>query len=397
MLAPKTWRKQTMVSIDRPRALKFLKTSIEYPHPQNEPDRVRGFIFDIVKPVIEKLRFDSVKIDDRGNLIASLKGAATTEPLVLCSYAGIYPSDGMADAYIPKLIDGTQFGQPGPCVWGRGTTEQLSALAALLEGLTAFLTSRPRLSRDLVWVTNYSGEMGNHEAVTHVFSEGRTPMGPALLAMASNNAVCLGNFGRVDIEISIHGESGHSSSPRPGQNSIEGLSRILARVFALSDLPTDPELGKTTLTPWRIQTWPMVLHTEPARTDLALDRRLVPGEDPLVVQRALVESLSSALPEGLSLTYNESPRVQLPHKTDPERPIAKAALEACDEVMGQARVIYSRSALDMGFFSWHGHDAISFGPGDLTLAHSDHEMVSLKDYYASAQVFGSFLERMLCA
>jgi acetylornithine deacetylase/succinyl-diaminopimelate desuccinylase-like protein len=49
----------------------------------------------------------------------------------------------------------------------------------------------------------------------------------------------------------------------------------------------------------------------------------------------------------------------------------------------------------MGFFSHHGQEAITVGPGDYALAHSDHEMVSLTDYYQAADVYLLILENML--
>jgi acetylornithine deacetylase/succinyl-diaminopimelate desuccinylase-like protein len=95
------------------------------------------------------------------------------------------------------------------------------------------------------------------------------------------------------------------------------------------------------------------------------------------------------------MSYIKDPKVQYPHKVDTHVSIAQAALAACEKVLGKREISYQRSALDMGFFSRHGSDAISFGPGDLRLAHSSNEFVSLDEYYAAANVYVDFLRRMV--
>ena len=103
--------------------------------------------------------------------------------------------------------------------------------------------------------------MGNHEAVDYIFKEQQVPMGPTTLATASRNTICLGNLGRIDIGITVEGVSCHSSHPAKGKNSIDGLHKILERVYSFPLLEEDPEIGRATLTPTTIKTWPDALHT----------------------------------------------------------------------------------------------------------------------------------------
>ena len=383
-----------MQPINEDRALDTLKRFIAYPHPQNELERVRGFIAEVVKPAIEQLPFDTVELDDRGNLIARKRGSSSNAPLTVCTYGGAYPAADMPDANTPKIVSGEAYGLKGPCMWGRATTEQLSGGAAILEAVTALLESSPALERDLLWITNYSGEMGNHEAVTHIFKEQDVPMGPTIVATASNNGICLGNLGRIDVEITIEGVSCHSSDPSKGKNSIDGLTHILMKIREFPHLKTDPDLGRATLTPTTINTRPDVLHTVPAFTRIVLDRRLVPGEDPHAAMAQLREYLGVP-PGGLKIRYQEKLNFQYPHKADPDCPLVRSAVKACREVLGDARILYKRSALDMGFFSHHGQDCITFGPGNYALAHSDHEMVSMEDFYHAVQVYTILLSDML--
>lgn len=357
-------------------------------------EKVRGFIAEIVKPMIEQMPFDDVMLDERGNLIARKTGRSSDPPFVVCTYAGSYPAENMPDAYTPKIVDGKEFGLEGEYMWGRSTTEQLSGGAAMLEALLTFFESEPKLRRDLIFVTNYSGEMGNHEAVDYIFKEQKVPMGPTILATASRNTICLGNLGRIDIGITIEGVSCHSSDPAKGKNSIDGLHKILEKVYNFPLLEEDPDIGRATLTPTTIKTWPDALHTVPAYTRLVLDRRLIPGEEPTEALRQFKEYLGDPSPE-LKVSFDEHLNFQFPHKVDPECELVRAAKGACKKVFGEERIVYKRSALDMGFFSHNNVDCITFGPGDYSLAHSDNEMVSIADYYDAARFYCILLERML--
>lgn len=381
-------------TIQETRALETLEAFIAHPHPQNDLRQVRSFIAEVVKPRIESLSFDEVDLDERGNLVATQNLGGKLDPLVLCTYAGSYPAENMPDAYTPKIVAGEAYDLEGPCMWGRSTTEQLSAGAAMLEAVTAFMDAHQARRRGLLWITNYSGEMGNHEAVDYLFLEQGLPLGPTVLAMASDNQISLGNLGRIDVEISVEGISCHSSDPSKGLNAIDGIYEILEKLTRFPHLREDQDLGRATLTPTLVKTWPEALHTIPAHGKLVLDRRLLPGESP---QEAMEEirTYLGELESDLKIAYQERLNSQYPHKVSPTCELALAASRACKSVLGKSPVIYQRTALDMGFFSYHGQESITFGPGDYTLAHSDHELVQLADYMAAARVYLRLLEEML--
>jgi len=96
------------------RALETLKKLISYPHPQHDLAKVRGFIAEVVKPVIARLPFDDLSIGWPGNLIAVKKGQSADPPLVVCTYGGSYPAENMPDPYTPKIVDGEPYGLNGP-------------------------------------------------------------------------------------------------------------------------------------------------------------------------------------------------------------------------------------------------------------------------------------------
>ncbi len=124
------------------------------------------------------------------------------------------------------------------------------------------------------------------------------------------------------------------------------------------------------------------------------DRRLIPGEDPYLALQEIVDHIGD-MPGTLEFEVERDPSMQFPHKARIDLEIVLALKGARDDLLGESKSIYQRSALDMGFFSSRGFEAVSFGPGDPTLAHSDHELVPLEQYIDAANVYLRFLERML--
>jgi acetylornithine deacetylase/succinyl-diaminopimelate desuccinylase-like protein len=199
-------------------------------------------------------------------------------------------------------------------------------------------------------------------------------------------------MGRVDVHVEITGQACHSSDPSKGRNAIEGACQFM-RYMADVPLPeADPDLGKPTLTPTFITSWPTASHTVPSHCRLVLDRRLIPGEE---IAQALDDlTACGQRVEGFEVKV-EGGRFNYPSKTALAAPLAQIALAALEAEGAEPRTHYWRSTLDAGFFSRQGVDVIQFGPGDYSMAHTDDEMIALADVELAARVYVRILETML--
>ena len=112
-------------------------------------------------------------------------------------------------------------------MWGRGTTEQMGALAAALEAVRVICAAGKPPVRDLILGTVVAGEMGCHDAVQHMMAAGDLSFGPTLLAVGTDNSVALGNMGRVDVPVEIIGQACQSSDPSKGRNATTGGCQFL--------------------------------------------------------------------------------------------------------------------------------------------------------------------------
>lgn len=386
-------------SVDEGRAVETLKGLIAYPSPQPELERVRGFIQDAVRPELPEAAFDRVFSDSAGSLGWWLSGGRAGEkPLVLCAYAGNFPAESMPDPYVPKEVDGAPYGQRGTCLWGRGTCEQVGALAAAVEAVRAFVAGRPKsLKRPFLLLVSTAGETGSHEAVTAFFEEaagasGEIVPGDAVVVMGTGNEVCLGNKGRVDVGVRITGRSCHSSAPHLGVNALEAASVCLSRLKDVRLPPPDPHLGPVSLVATKAETFPKASHTIPGRVEMMLDRRLLPGEEPGPAVEAIREALGDVSPAGIEVRGG---KFQYANKVGPGASLPAAANAAAARRRGASKPYYMNAALDAGYFFVRGHDAICLGPGDMALAHTDAEMVSVEDVIRGAEIYLDVLETLL--
>ncbi|MBI4491849.1 MAG: M20/M25/M40 family metallo-hydrolase [Chloroflexi bacterium] len=376
--------------IDQPRLLETLRAFIAAPSPQNDLAQVRAFIADVVRPRLPVAFFDRVAIDADGNLVALKRGHGGEKPFLLCGYGATFPAESMAEAFVPREVDGAAHGIPGPAVQGRGVSEQVAALAAAVEALQALAEAGPRLERGLIFTTTIAGEMGSHEVVDAMAQRGDLEAGSGMLAIGSNNALCLGNMGRVDVHLEVRGRSCHSSDPSRGVNAIEGACRAVERLRTVP-LAEDPELGRSTLTPTHLETWPKAMHTLPDLARMILDRRLVPGEEIAAAIAGIAAALQPMEPFEVEVRAG---KFNYPNKVSPEAEVAVATRQALLEVAGAAPVVYWRATLDAGYFTRRGIPTIIFGPGDTRLAHTTYELVSIRQVVEAAEVYRRVLVGM---
>ena len=210
--------------------------------------------------------------------------------------------------------------------------------------------------------------------------------------MGTNNEVCLGNKGRVDVPIEITGKACHSSTPDLGVNALEALAVCIDRLKDVKLPPADPDLGPVTLVATGAETFPKASHTIPERVLGMLDRRLLPGEEPELVVEAIREVLGGLSPAGLDV---RSGKFQYANKVSASASLPSAADATVHSWRGASHPFYMNAALDAGYFYVRGHQAVCLGPGDMTLAHTDAEMVRIQDVIDGAGIYLDILKRLL--
>lgn len=371
--------------------VRWAQNLVRIPSPQTDRFEAEPAVLDLVAAAGAILKDElgiGFRTDTMGNLIAEIGRGETGRTLMLVAYAMTHPASSMTDPYAGELItvDGHS------AVRGRGVAEQKGALAACLAAVAE--AHRRGVAGTLVFCVSTAGETGRHDAVAAtVKALGYVPdMG--IVAIGTGSEVSLGNKGRLDVDIIVHGRSSHSSAPWAGINAITGMNAILNQLESLPfDAGDHKNLGPATLTPTFLETAPRATHTVQSMAKLTVDRRLVPGQTPDMALREVRDSLH--LDEPYRLEIKPGP-FMYPAEVRPDGRLMTEIRAGCAlEGVAAPGTFWSSGALDAGYLTEHGCEAVMWGPGSISLWHTDNEFVTVDDMVDGARSYFGLMRSYL--
>jgi acetylornithine deacetylase/succinyl-diaminopimelate desuccinylase-like protein len=368
---------------------RLLVKLVQTPSPQTErleaEPQVLALIRDVIKPELERSGLRPT-IDSMGNLIVSLKGREYAKRLLLVGYAMNAAPSTMKDPYSGAIVDGREYGLTAECVWGRGACEQKGSLAAMMAAVKLLAQSRAEIPADLFFVVSTAGETGRHDSLAHILSGGTINADWAIIDGPPE--IQLGNKGRVDIHVVVRGKQAHSSRPWDGVNAVEGAVKVLESIRPLMPYPaerTHPELGKVSLTPTSIESFPKATHTIQSECRIVFDRRLLPGDDPDEAVDQLKRAVGTVPPFTVEVERKD---FMYPSEVAKDADCVLALTQAIQVMLGhEAKYSYSTAANDTGYLNVKGIQAINYGSRDIRFQHTDHDMVSVANVFEAAKVF----------
>lgn len=374
---------------------RLLVDLLRYPSPQTErleaDPALKKFIAAGIAPRIAELTGSAGTLDAMGNLVWC-SGDSGSGGLLLMGYAMTFPAASMEEPFSGAIVDGAPFGIASRCAVGRGACEQKGALAAMLYAAAMVRRAQIELRSPLMLAVSLAGETGRHDAAKVILENDGIDAHAAIVGLGTGNRICLGNKGRIDIEIIVRGKSAHSSMPERGVNAVDGFRRVMERLDRLP-LGTHASLGAATLAVTQLRSEPEISHTIPDVCRVTLDRRLLPGEDPDAAFLAIQNTLNEVA--GWSIEVRRG-AFMFPSEVERDCVVAAAAASASRELTKrEAELFYSPAALDAGFLNQQGIETIMLGPGDLRFAHTDQEVVSLQEVRDAAKIYAATALQML--
>jgi acetylornithine deacetylase/succinyl-diaminopimelate desuccinylase-like protein len=364
--------------------------------------QLRRFIDTAVEPRLRQAGIADIRRDRMGNLLATCGRAMNGRSLMLVTNAMNQPAATMPNPYGGEVRAGTPYGLPGEVVLGKGLSEQKAPLAAILAALEAIFAATVELTGQLVFVCCVSGETGRHDAIRSIIESMGVRAEMAVLNGTGNN-VSLGNRGRVDVTVTVHGSPCHSSRPAEGCNAVTGAIEVIRRLTADLQMPAaHPHLGPPTLTVNRIGSLPDTTHTVPARCDISIDRRLLPGESPEAAV-ADIAAIAKTMDGARDPASGKIWRVEVvqgammyPSLVSEDSGVVRALAQAAQAALGAAPAIYyATNAFDQGFLNHIGIEACAYGPGEARFAHTDLDMASVERTCDAAKVYAALIMQRL--
>ncbi len=272
-------------------------------------------------------------------------------------------------------------------MYGRGTCDMKGGLAcAMLAFADALATAQrqgraPARSVSLLCTVDEEDLMRGAEAAIRAGWLG--PTGWVLDTEPTDGCARGSHKGRTWFELTMRGTTAHASTPWRGADAIAGMAEAICRIRrAVAALPEHPDLGVSTVTFGQVSGGysPYVVPDECKAT---IDMRLVPPASTATAEklvRQAVAGAEAAIPgtRGELACTGDRPPVEL----DPEAPVLAALRAASREAWGEACGTgvftgYTDSAVVAGICG--NKNCLSYGPGNLEMAHKPNEYVPLED------------------
>jgi acetylornithine deacetylase/succinyl-diaminopimelate desuccinylase-like protein len=362
---------------------------VQHPSPQTElleaEPQVLGLIRNVVKPELEQATLKPF-VDKKGNLILHLKGRTRSDRLILVGYAMCAAPSTMQNPYSGEIVDGTPYKLDGECVWGRGACEQKGSLAAMMAAIKFIGAAKVELPSDLYFVVSTAGETGRHDSLVYVLDHGKVEADWCIIDGPPE--IQLGNKGRVDVLVIVRGKQAHSSRPWEGINAIEGAVKVLEKLKPLIPYPetkSHPELGKVSLTPNAIESFPKATHTIQSECRITFDRRLLPGDDPDKAIQQIKTAVGKIEPFEIEV---QSRDFMYPSEVGKDADVVRSLEHGIRSILGyEPKFSFSTAANDTGLFNARGIQAINYGARHIRFQHTDHDLVPLGSVFDAAKVF----------
>ena len=196
-------------------------------------------------------------------------------------------------------------------------------------------------------------------------------------------------------KIRTKGVAAHSSNPVNGKSAISAMAKLILefeRIYCAETNAIHPLTGRSACSVNTI-TGGSAVNIIPSVCEIEIDRRILPGEDPLDVRKSIQAVLDSICLADSSIEVETSePFIDFP--LDPLSNVEFAAqisksldsLGFADELLGVAY------GTDASTYSFAGLSAVVIGPGSIDQAHTKDEWIELQELDKAVVIYEQFMK-----
>lgn len=361
-----------------------------------------GELVEYLQKTMEFFSFQSIEVDEAGNIIGGVKGEHSGKKILLDAHLDTVPAEDKdkweKDPFTGAIRDDR--------IYGRGASDMKGALAAMLCAVAFFKEDYGK---------DFSGEIYISGIVLEEFLEGvaarkvSEKVNPdfVIIGEASDLRINIGQRGRAEVVLETFGRPVHSSQPQFGHNAVYDMVKIIERIktfkpskhlllgegiLELTDIISEPYPGASVV---------------PSYCRATFDRRLLPGEDKEIIFKQIDELLAGGdiLEWGISIPVLERPtwrnttliaeQFLLPWVIARDHPLVKMAEEGLkkqglDPQLGH----YSFCTNGSHYAGEKGIPTIGFGPSQESLAHVDNEYIEIEQLEKGCRGYYGLLQSL---
>ncbi|HSB06354.1 MAG TPA: M20 family metallopeptidase [Thermodesulfobacteriota bacterium] len=329
------------------------------------------------------------------NVFGLWRGASDEKVLLLSGHTDVVPSGDKEkwsyDPFGAEIQDGW--------LWGRGSVDMKSAIAAQVFAAKAVIDSRVSFSSSFMLGFTVDDETAGSWGMKYVIEKGISSIGwpkpTAHVLGEANNLNVTGSFkGRLWCRISTKGRAAHGGEPGLGINAIDKMIRLIERFRAVPRL-THPLMGKDTLNLGILeggQKVNMVPDSCTAHIDLRMCAPGLAGQYENLL-REMIQDLKKGDPE-FEVSEFEVYEKRDPIEIDPSHPIIHVMEESIQSICKkEPQFLGSLSAGDLYHTMRNGIPGAWIGPGDPKLLHQTNERIRIDEIIEAAKIYALLILR----
>lgn len=314
----------------------------------------------------------------RFNVIARLPGHNPNRRVILEAHMDTVSVNGMTiPPFEPKIEDGR--------LYGRGSCDTKAGLAAMMHAM-ATIKAAGQTPPCEIWLAAVVDEEYSFTGVLRL-CEG-LEAAAAIVAEPTEMRLVSASKGVLRWRMRTRGKAAHSAKPHLGVNAISHMATVIqtldqqAKTLAKT---THPLLGPATLNIGLIRGGEQV-NFVPDLCEITLDRRLIPGEDPMQIWNGYA-ALAAQLGAEIEAPFIADSPLETATTADVVH-TAQRVLVDLGRPVAPVGVPFGSDASKLGRI---GIPSIIFGPGSIDRAHAAIEYVETDQVLEAATFFRQFI------
>jgi acetylornithine deacetylase/succinyl-diaminopimelate desuccinylase family protein len=284
-------------------------------------------------------------------------------------------------------------------IYGKGSVDDKAPLAAMMHAIATIAKAGGPARGTVVLVAAAEEEVGGQLGTRWMADSGHLPQCDFIIVgEQTHNRVAIAHKGVVRATVRATGRSVHATNPDRGINAISAMARaVLALETYHHELAKriHPIVGVPTCNVGVIQGG-STANAVPDSCVAYLDRRMIPGEDPQVVQQELRGVIAGvqAAPAGLSIGDF---LVSNWFSSSVDSDLAQSFMATVQTVLGAdpGPTGYLPGSDAKHLTGQVRGEMIIFGPGSYEVAHAYDEYVEIDELTNTASILQGFLENVM--
>lgn len=335
----------------------------------------------------------------RPNVVAVVDGGGGPGPtLAFEGHTDVVTEGDLAswtvDPYGAEVRDGR--------LYGRGSADMKSGVAAMLHGVRALESAGPFPGRVMLCVL--VDEEGLMVGAKHFASSpAAEQVHAAIVCEPEEGEICVAAKGAVRLRVDLAGKMAHGAMPQHGRNPVASLGALVGALGGYQrqlhdEFGAHEHLGLPYVTPTVVRAGsPEQVNVIPARASLFVDVRTVPGLDHAgLVGDVTKLAATSAAADGVTAevtVVDDRPSVEIAA----DHPVVAALAAAHEAVVGEPpRYGGVPGATDGTILTRDGGiPTVVYGPGGKWIAHQADEFVEVADIVRCAHIYAEAADRFL--